>query len=61
MIRRALALFREALRLAEENGVCHCGSDMRTHSGWDNHTPVWLMHPEDEALYRWLRLYHRGS
>lgn len=61
MIRRALALFEEALILAEKNGVCHCGSEMRTHSGWDNHTPVWMVHPEDEALLASLAHYHRGS
>lgn len=53
MITRAYALFRQALRLAEENGVCHCGSDMRTHSGWENHSPVWMYYPEDEPLIRY--------
>lgn len=52
---RAWKLFREALRLAEENGVCYCGSDLRTHSGWDNHSPVWMQHPEDEFLQALIR------
>lgn len=50
MIRRARRLFVAALKLAEENGVCYCGTELRTHTGWDNHGPVWHIHPEDQIL-----------
>lgn len=50
MIRRAWQLFEAALQLAEQNGMCHCGADLRTHSGYDNHGPVWMQQPEDDFL-----------